>query len=105
MHPAVLLPAARSVADAAMLMQGARVGSVLVTNAEGEPTGVITRADMSAEPSLAALFQDYRCIDCGSLHHLHQRGDRRPCFSCRQRLPEPRARMTGGSGEFSMRGE
>lgn len=104
MHPAVLLPDTRSTADAAMLMQAARVGSVLVTGQSGEPCGVVTRAELSAEPALAALFEDYRCPACGALHHLHQRGDRRPCSSCRHRTAEAHPRATSPA-ELSMSGE
>lgn len=105
MHPAVMLPETRTAAEIAMLMQAARVGSVLITNAEGDACGVVTRADVSADPSVAALFEDYRCTTCGTLHHLPQRGDRRPCFSCRERTADARARATGGTSELSMSGE
>lgn len=96
MHPAVMIPETRSPADAAQLMRAAEVGSVLVTDEHGEACGIVTRTDLSTEPPVAALFEDYRCEACGTIHHLHRYGDRRMCFSCRERAEEPQAFDTGG---------
>lgn len=96
MHPAVMIPASRSTADAAMLMRAADVGSVLVTDGHGSPCGIVTRGDLNDEPPVAALLEDCRCEACGSIRHLHRYDGRLLCASCRERATEPQAFDTGG---------
>jgi CBS domain containing-hemolysin-like protein len=96
MHPAVTIPAIRSVADAAQLMKAADVGSVLVTDWRGTPCGIVTRSDLNGEPRGAAILEDCRCESCGTTHHLHRYGGRHLCFSCHERATEPQEFDTGG---------
>jgi acetoin utilization protein AcuB len=96
MRPAVTLPASRSAADAAMLMQAADVGSVLVVDWNGMPCGIVTRGDLNDEPPMAAILADCRCECCGTMRHLHRYGERQLCFSCHERAAEPQAFETGG---------
>lgn len=96
MRPAVTLPVTGSTTDAALLMRAADVGSILVTDREGAPCGIVTRGDLEGEPPVAAILEDCRCEACGTHHHLHRFGDRRLCFSCHERAAEPQAFDTGG---------
>jgi CBS domain-containing protein len=96
MRPAVTIPASRSARDAAVLMQAADVGSILVIDYQGSPCGIVTRSDLNGEPPIAALLEDCRCEACGSIHHLHRYDGRRLCFSCSERALEPQAFETGG---------
>ena len=77
-------------------MQAADVGSVLVTNVDGAPRGIVTRSDLNGDPPIAAILEDCRCEACGSVRHLQRYGDRRLCFSCHERAQEPSAFDTGG---------
>ena len=96
MRPAVTIGVGRSAADAALLMRAADVGSVLVTDAQGAPCGIVTRSDLNGEPPVAAILEDCRCEACGTVHHLHRYGARRLCFSCHERAAEPQAFDSGG---------
>jgi CBS domain-containing protein len=96
MRPAVTLPESGSAADAALLMQAADVGSVLVVDGTGNPRGIVTRSDLNDEEPLAAILEDCRCECCGTIRHLHRYGERRMCFSCHERAAEPQAFDTGG---------
>jgi CBS domain-containing protein len=96
MRPAVTIPMSRSAADAAMLMRAADVGSVLVTDPQGHPCGIVTRSDLNGEPRVAAILEDCRCESCGTMRHLHRYGERQLCFSCHERATEPQEFETGG---------
>ena len=96
MRPAVTLPASRSAADAALLMQAADVGSVLVVDWKGLPCGIVTRGDLNDEGPSAEILADCRCECCGTSHHLHTYAKRKLCFSCHERAVEPQAFDTGG---------
>jgi CBS-domain-containing membrane protein len=95
-RPAVTLPVSCSTTDAALLMRSADVGSVLVTDGQGAPCGIVTRGDLSGEPTVAAILEDCRCEACGTHRHLHRYGDQRLCFSCHERAAEPQSFETGG---------
>jgi signal-transduction protein with cAMP-binding, CBS, and nucleotidyltransferase domain len=96
MRPAVTLPVSSSTTDAALLMRSADVGSVLVTDRDGAPCGIVTRGDLNGEPPVAAILADCRCEACGTHRHLHRYGDQQLCFSCHERAAEPQAFDTGG---------
>jgi CBS domain-containing protein len=96
MRPAVTILDTSCAADAALLMRAADVGSVLVTSMDGAPRGIVTRSDLNGEPRAAAILEDCRCESCGSPRHLQRYGERRLCFSCRERAVEPEAFETGG---------
>lgn len=96
MRPAVTIQDDRNTSDAAQLMRAADVGSLLVTAADGEPRGIVTRSDLNGEPVAAGILEDCRCEACGSPRHLHRMGRRWLCFSCRERAEEPEAFDTGG---------
>jgi CBS domain-containing protein len=96
MRRAVTMSGDRSAADAAVLMRATDVGSVLVTDGHGSPCGIVTRGDLSGQPRVAAILKDCHCEACGSTHHLQRFGQRRLCFSCRERAIEPEAFETGG---------
>lgn len=98
MRPAVMLPASRSAADAALLMRAADVGSVLITDWKGKPCGIVTRGDLDDERPVAEFLEDCRCECCGSTKHLHRYEERQLCFSCRERAAEPQA-FEGGGGD------
>lgn len=96
MRPAVSLPMDRSAREAAALMRAADVGSILVTDGDGAVSGIVTRSDLSHEPSASPLLQDCRCEACGSIRHLQRYEARQLCASCRERATEPWNYDTGG---------
>jgi predicted transcriptional regulator len=96
MRPVVALPIASAASEAATLMRGADVGSVLVLDRSGEPCGIVTRSDLAREPAIAPLLEDCRCEACGAMRHLHRYGERQLCASCLERAVEPQAFDTGG---------
>lgn len=96
MRPAVTLPMQRSAWEAAALMRAADVGSILVTDDTGAVSGIVTRSDLSREPSASPLLQDCRCEVCGSIRHLQRYEDRQLCSSCKLRATEPWNYDTGG---------
>ena len=96
MRPPVTLSMDRSAADAAMLMKAADVGSVLITDENGYPCGIVTRGDLNGQPPLAALLEDCRCEACGSFRHLQRYRERQLCASCSERALEPQAFESGG---------
>jgi CBS domain-containing protein len=72
--------------DAARTLQRHAVGSAVVT--EGVSViGIVTREDLvEADPELAQLMEESRCVSCGTLHHLRGGPDGRfQCADCRDR--------------------
>jgi len=72
--------------DAAKALQLHAVGSTVVTDGS-HVVGILTREDLvEADPELAQLLGESRCVSCGTLHHLRAGPDGAfHCADCRDR--------------------